>query len=298
MDTTALEQLAERIESGRPLTDDEVGRLAETDDIIALGVLADRLRRGRHGTTVTFVRVADVALTDAAEGTASWPVTAKEIRLLGQPQSFHEARGAVRGVAVAAGPIPLTGFSLEDLESLAEFDYTELARQLAHLGEEGLNLVANACVTSVRDLDAAVGAAREARLPIASFTVGAGPADGFAALCRRIGPLLAGMPKVSAFAPLPRQQGPEPTTGYEDVKGVALARILLPIDHIRVDWRLHGPKLAQVALTFGADDVDNVSARDSESEGRRRSAREEILRNIQAAGFTAAERDGRFALLD
>lgn len=298
METSALEQLADRIEAGRPLTDDEVGRLAETHDIIALGVLADRLRRGRHGTTVTFVRVADVTLADAADGVASWPVSAKEIRLVGQPRSVHEARAAVRGVAVAAGPIPLTGFSLGDLESLAEFDHAELARQLAHLRDEGLNLLAEACVTSVRDLDAVVGAAREARLPIATFTVGAAPPEGFAALCRRIGPLLAGMPKVSAFAPLPRQQGPEPTTGYEDVKGVALARILLPIDHIRVDWRLHGPKLAQVALTFGADDVDNVSARDSESEGRRRSAREEILRNIQAAGFTAAERDGRFALLD
>jgi aminodeoxyfutalosine synthase len=298
METSALEQLADRIEAGRPLTDEEAGRLAGTDDIIALGVLADRLRRGRHGTTVTFVRVADVTLADAAGGVASWPVSAKEIRLVGEPQSFHEARAAVRAVAVAAGPIPLTGFSLAQLEELAEFDYAELARQLADLRDEGLSLLAEACVTSVRDLNAAVGAAREAKLPVASFTVGAAPAEGFAALCRRVGPVLAGMPKVSAFAPLPRQQGPEPTTGYEDVKGVALARILLSIDHIRVDWRLHGPKLAQVALTFGADDVDNVSARDSESEGRRRSAREEILRNIQAAGFTAAERDGRFALLD
>jgi 2-iminoacetate synthase ThiH len=53
-----------------------------------------------------------------------------------------------------------------------------------------------------------------------------------------------------------------------------------------------------VALTFGADDVQNVAAEDETKEGWRRSAREEILRNIHAAGFEPAERDGRFVLLD
>ena len=54
-----------------------------------------------------------------------------------------------------------------------------------------------------------------------------------------------------------------PTTGYEDVKMVALARLAAPnVPSIQVDWRRYGPKLAQVALTFGADDVDGVSPSD------------------------------------
>jgi 2-iminoacetate synthase ThiH len=57
---------------------------------------------------------------------------------------------------------------------------------------------------------------------------------------------------------------------------------------------LYGPKLAQVALTFGADDIDSVSAEDDQSRGRRRSPVEEIRRSIQAAGFEPVERDGRF----
>ena len=87
----------------------------------------------------------------------------------------------------------------------------------------------------------------------------------------------------------------KPTTGYEDVKRVALSRLLADnVETIQVDWQLYGPKLAQVALTFGADDIDSVSAEDDQSQGRRRSPVEEIRRSIQAAGFEPVERDGRF----
>ena len=63
---------------------------------------------------------------------------------------------------------------------------------------------------------------------------------------------------------------------------------------IQVDWTLYGPKLAQVALTVGADDVDGVSPVDDMSEGRRRAPLEEIRRNIRAAGLEPVERNGRF----
>jgi 2-iminoacetate synthase ThiH len=64
-----------------------------------------------------------------------------------------------------------------------------------------------------------------------------------------------------------------------------------------VDWRAYGPKLAQVALIFGADDIDNVSPVDDVAEGRRRAPLEEIRRNIRAASLEPAERDGRFVIL-
>ena len=66
---------------------------------------------------------------------------------------------------------------------------------------------------------------------------------------------------------------------------------------IQVDWLRYGPKLAQVALTFGADDLDEVSPSDESPDGRRRAPIEEVRRNIEAAGFVAAERDGFFGLL-
>ena len=88
----------------------------------------------------------------------------------------------------------------------------------------------------------------------------------------------------------------QPTTGYDDVKMVAIARLAAPdIPTIQVDWQRYGPKLAQVALTFGADDIYGVSSSDEAPEGRRRAPLEEIRRNIEAAGFEPVERDGRFA---
>ena len=58
---------------------------------------------------------------------------------------------------------------------------------------------------------------------------------------------------------------------------------------IQVDWSLYGPKLAQVALTMGADDVDGVSPLEGDL-GRRRSPIEEIRANIVAAGLEPVER--------
>ena len=79
---------------------------------------------------------------------------------------------------------------------------------------------------------------------------------------------------------------------------VAIARLAAPnIPDVQVDWRRYGPKLAQVALTFGANDVDGVTASDEAPDGRRRAPLEEVRRNIEAAGFTPAERDGRFAVV-
>ena len=109
------------------------------------------------------------------------------------------------------------------------------------------------------------------------------------------------LPDAAAIAsvnPLPTMLSTfRPTTGYDDVKAVALARLALPgVAHLQVDWTRYGPKLAQVALTFGADDVDGVSASDEAPLGRRRAPLEEIRRNIEAAGFEPVERTGRFAV--
>ena len=105
---------------------------------------------------------------------------------------------------------------------------------------------------------------------------------------------------IRGFAPLPRKVNPAvPTSGYDDVKRVALARIVVDnVPSIQVDWALYGPKLAQVALTVGADDVDGVSADDDMAQGRRRSPLEEIRRNIIAAGQEPVERNGRFDVMN
>src|SRR5207244_7496483 len=134
----------------------------------------------------------------------------------------------------------------------------------------------------------------------ARLTVHHLPSSDAPALLKRVADLQREVAVIRAFAPLPRQLNPAvPTTGYDDVKRVALARLIVDnIPSIQVDWSLYGPKLAQVALTVGADDVDAVSAEDDMSEGRRRAPLEEIRRNIRAASQEPVERNGRFEIVD
>jgi aminodeoxyfutalosine synthase len=136
-----------------------------------------------------------------------------------------------------------------------------------------------------------MGANHPARLTVHRLTA-ADPLP----LLKSVAELQRNVGVVRAFGPLPRTvNAAVPTTGYDDVKRVALARLVADnVPSIQVDWSLYGPKLAQVALTFGADDVDGVSAENDMSQGPRRSPLEEIRRNIRAAGQDPMERNGRF----
>jgi aminodeoxyfutalosine synthase len=79
---------------------------------------------------------------------------------------------------------------------------------------------------------------------------------------------------------------------------VAVARLVCrDIPSIQVDWPLYGPKLAQVAITYGADDIDGVAPVDDPAAGPRRAAREDIERHIRAAFAQPAERNGRYEIL-
>jgi len=292
METGALERISDRIEQGEPLADADTRQLTASGDILTLGSLADRVRRRRHGASTTFLRVADAAV-NAQGAPPAWPAEAREVRLVGPVRSLHDAVQAVGVVAAAAGTRPVSGLSLAGIRSLAAAEGVPLTAALQRLRDAGLASLAEAPVDVLDDWRAALEAAAAAGLRIARLTIDSPGATvpmlpRVAEACRLAG---AG----SVFAPLARRPGSEPTTGYEDVRSVALSRLMLDVAHIQVDWRLHGPKLAQVALTVGADDVDNVSAGDEHPEGRRRAPLEEILRNIRAAGLEPVERDAAFA---
>ena len=82
------------------------------------------------------------------------------------------------------------------------------------------------------------------------------------------------------------------------MKAVALARLAAPnVPSIQIDWLRYGPKLAQVALTFGADDLDNVTASDELPTGAGVRRSKKVRRGIEAAGFLPMERDGRFRVM-
>jgi aminodeoxyfutalosine synthase len=276
------------------VSDPELTTLAGTHDIISLGLLADDVRRRWHGAATTFVRVADVPFDAAAPIVI--PPAAGEVRIVGTPDTRLSALDRVARVAAAAHGVALSAFSLADLEQLAAREAVTLRALLEDLRAAGLELVAEAPVDRLQNPPRSIEEVNIAGLTLARLTVHRTPETDAVPFLKSIADLQRTVAVVRAFAPLARQINPAvPTTGYDDIKRIALARVIVDnVPSIQVDWSLYGPKLAQVALTVGADDVDGVSAEDDLSEGRRRAPLEEIRRNIRAAGLQPVERNGRF----
>jgi aminodeoxyfutalosine synthase len=275
-------------------TEQELTTLAASHDIISLGVIADGLRRQRHGTKTTFLRVSEVAAEPSASITIS--AAAGEARIVGVPATRAAAVERVAQVASASRGAALSAFSLADLEELAARDGVTLRALLEQLRSAGLEMVSEAPFDRLRDPRRSIEEVNIAGLALGRLTIHqAASADPMLQL-KSIAELQRNVAVIRAFAPLPRRVNPAaPTTGFEDIKRVALARIVADnVPSIQVDWSLYGPKLAQVALTVGADDVDGVSAEDELSQGYRRSPLEEIRRNIRSAGYEPVQRTGRW----
>jgi len=260
--------IVERAKAGAPLTAAELDELA-TADVLSLGMLADEVRRLRVGDTVTYSRDAETRLSTLS---ATLEATVSAIR---------EAK--------AARPGELAGFSLADV---IDRGWGALADILKQFKAAGLDAIAEAPVDRIADVPAVLGAAQQANLAVNCLSLQRPLSGSKTDYVLRVREIVSQCPWIKAVAPLPREQSiAVPTTGYDDVRAIALARLALPaVKNIQVDWTQYGPKLAQVALTFGANDLDRVSTVDDESLGRRRTSVEDVRRNIAAAGFTAAER--------
>jgi 2-iminoacetate synthase ThiH len=292
--TSSLTGIEEKIAAGERLDETDARRLLEATDLLELGGLADAVRR-RLGDEVTFVRVADLPLDACGDRPSPPPSNAGEWRLVGTMPDLAAACRAVKAAASVARGVPLSGFSLADLEELAGGSQTALTEVLITLREAGLELVAEAPWDRLHDAASALEAASGAAVPVARLTVHH-PVPNPLDLLRTLAALSDIARPMPPFAPLPRMlAAAAPPTGYDDVRQVAMARLLLPgVERIQVDWHLYGPKLAQVALAFGANDLDAVSAYDPLDLGRRRAAVEEVRRNIQAALLIPVERNARF----
>jgi len=291
-----IQELTARVSAGESLSDRDIDMLADSTDILTLGMLADDARRRAHGADTTYVRVHDVVFAAVAGG-LTIPPSAREVRVNGEWTTTPETLAALRAVVAAAGPTPVSAFSLADLERAAEAGELTLADILQAIRHAGISLIADAPIDQLASAETSLETVRTAGLGLARLTVAHhGDLAARVAVLKRAAELQHALGWIRSFAPLPRQWDPAmPTTGYEDVRQVALARLVADnIPSIQVDWALYGPKLAQVALTVGADDVDGVSASDEAPDGRRRAPIEELRRNIQAAALEPVERDGAY----
>ena len=89
----------------------------------------------------------------------------------------------------------------------------------------------------------------------------------------------------------------EHTHGVDDLKTIAVARLLLDnIPHIKAYWVMIGEKIAQVALNFGADDMDGTVMEEkiahfAGAKSPTQQQKEKLIRLIKEAGKIPVERD-------
>ncbi len=108
-----------------------------------------------------------------------------------------------------------------------------------------------------------------------------------------------------AFVPLPYH--PENThiatrypSGIDDLKTIAISRLILNnIPHIKAYWIMLGEKLTQIALCFGADDIDGtvIEERITHSAGAQTEeglSRERLVDLIKRANRIPVERDALY----
>jgi aminodeoxyfutalosine synthase len=96
---------------------------------------------------------------------------------------------------------------------------------------------------------------------------------------------------------------PKPT-GMDDLKTIAVSRLMLDnFDHIKAYWIMLTPRIAQIALRFGANDLDGTVVEekiyhDAGATTPEHLTRGELERLIRAAGCVPVERDTLYNAVD
>ncbi|HLV93714.1 MAG TPA: aminofutalosine synthase MqnE [Candidatus Acidoferrales bacterium] len=109
---------------------------------------------------------------------------------------------------------------------------------------------------------------------------------------------LAFHPANTALAHLPNP------TGLDDLKTIAVSRLVLDnFDHIKAYWIMLTPRIAQIALGFGANDLDGTVVEekiyhDAGATTPEHLTRAELERLIRAAGRVPVERDTLYNRVD
>ncbi len=94
------------------------------------------------------------------------------------------------------------------------------------------------------------------------------------------------------------------TTGFDEIKTIAVSRLLLDnFQHIKAYWIMLGEKIAQLALQFGADDIDGTVTEEdiTQAAGARAGQyipKKRLIKLIKEAGKVPVERDTLYNVIE
>lgn len=105
-------------------------------------------------------------------------------------------------------------------------------------------------------------------------------------------------------APMAKKHPIARTSAVEDLLNIAVARTYLDnFDHITAYWIAHGPQLAQIALSYGADDVHGTIIEEkifhmAGAKTPQTMSRAQLIAAIREAGREPCQRNSLFEIID
>lgn len=349
-----LAAVAEKVESGERLSLEDGLALFATDDLTALGKLADSVRRRKHGRTTFFnvnrhlnptnVCYADCkfcgfyrtprqpdAYTHSIEDSlkvASEAVKegATELHITGGLNTklpFSYFTDLLSGLKQNYPQLHLKAFTMVEFDHFAHFYKMSDEDVIGQLIEAGLDSCPGGGAEIFREPTRSMICAHKCDsdrwLELSGKVHAAGLKTNATMLYGHIESIedrvdhllrlraqqdkshgfqcfipLAFYPENTQLAHLP---GP---SGVDSLKTMAVSRLMLDnFDHVKAYWVMLGKRLAQVALHYGANDIDGTITEGGElsesysieSQNEVRMSRNELVALIEDAGFEAVERD-------
>jgi len=349
----ALEDVREKVLSGKRLSFEDGLALYRTHDLLALGQLANHSRERRHGDAAYFVwnthinhtnvcvatcdfcafaarkeepRAYTMRLEEIFEAVGKLPRAVREAHIVGGlhpdlPWSYFT--DMMKGIKRVRPDIHIKAFTAVEVFFFHRLYRKAVADVLAELREAGLDSMPGGgaeifaketrdkLIKGKADAEEWLGVMREAHrqgIPTnATMLYGhiESVEDRVDHLVRlrelqdETGGFVTYIPL--AFQPweAPMMGLPE-TTGFEDLKAIAVGRLMLDnFAHIKSYWIMIGPRLAQVGLSFGADDIDGTVteekiAHDAGAKTPQLLTVHDLVRLVREAGRRPVERDTVF----
>ena len=351
IDDPKLKPIAEKVLAGERLSFNDGITLYRTNDLLAIGWLANRVREQRHGNVtfynvnrhinptnvcVAHCRLCAFGRSPDAPGAYTFALDeiyqraeqgvregATEFHIVGglHPDlSFSYFLDLLRGLKQRCPQVHLKAFTMVEVGYFARIAKLSIRETLLALKEAGVDSLpgggAEIFNPRVRKIICDHKVSGQQWLNIARTAHEIGLRSNATMLYGHIETeeervehllLLRGLQDETkgfvAFIPLafhPENTAlshvPKPT-GFADLKNIAVVRLLLDnFDHIKAYWIMLTPRIAQIALRFGADDIDGTVVEekiyhDAGATTAQLTTRAELERLIREAGRVPVERD-------
>ncbi len=358
IDNAGFGKILEKVQTGERLTFDEGRQLYKSNDILALGYLANIVRNRVNGDNAFFIynqhinysnicinlckfcafgreKESDLAYEMSVEDVKqkvrdrlNEPIT--EVHMVGgiHPDlPFEYYLELLRGIKEVRPELHIQAFTCVEIAHLAGLAGKSVAETLGLLIEAGLGSLpgggAEVFSPRIRELTCRKKLSGNEWLEITKVAHRQGLHTNATMLYGHIETIeerlehlqalreaqdetngflafipLAFHPKNTAMSDLSR------TTGIDDLKNVAVARLFLDnFPHIKAYWVMIGPQLAQIALSFGADDMDGTVKEEvithmAGAETDQAIGSNTLVRLIKEAGRIPVQRDTLYNVIE